>query len=414
MTRKKRWVIGGGVVLLLAALVGISVSRGGESASAVRLETVARRTLIATVTASGRIQPKSAVDVSSDITGRIIAIPVVEGQTVRRGDLLIRIDPAQYEAQVAQMEAQLASAQAAAVQAQANRQQAERALARTQELRQSNPNLVTDEQLEQATTAFEVADAVSTSAQRQVDQSRAGVQRARDELGKTVLRAPIAGTVTRVAVEEGEVAVPGTFSRETGLLMTVSDMSVIQVQVQVDETDVIRLALGDSAEVTIDAFPDTTFAGRVTKVAQSAVRMPAGGATADRAVDFDVEITLDNPPADIRPDLSATARIITDVRLDALSVPIIALTVRADQAISTETAPQDTTRHERNGVFVVREGVAHFVAVRIGITGAEHFEVIDGIAEGDSIVAGPYQTVRDLRDSARVRPQATTTAGPRT
>ena len=413
MARKKRWVVGGGVVLLLLVVIGVSVGRGGDEGAAVRLEPVARRTLVASVTASGRIQPTSAVDVSADITGRIIEIPVVEGQTVRRGDLLLRIEPAQYEAQVAQSEAQLASAQAAAVQAMASRQQAERALERTRELRASSPNLVSDEQLEQATTAFEVADAVATSAQRQVDQARAGVQRARDELGKTVLRAPMPGTVTRVAVEEGEVAVPGTFSRETGLLMTVSDMSAIQVQVQVDETDVIRLALGDSAEVTIDAFPDTVFAGRVTKIAQSAVRVaPTGGTSADRAVDFDVEITLDNPPADIRPDLSATAKIITDVREDALSVPIIALTVRGDQPISTETAPQDTTRRERNGVFVVRDGIARFVPVQIGITGAEHFEVLEGLAQGDSIVAGPYQTVRDLRDSSRVRAQGTP-PGPR-
>lgn len=408
MARKKRWYIGGGLALVLLVVVGVSVGNRGDGATEVRLETIARRSLVASVTASGQIKPKSAVDVSSDITGRIIEIPVVEGQAVRRGDLLLRIDPAQYEALVASSEAQLASAQASAVQSSANRDQAERALRRARELRETNPNLVSDEQLEQAETQFRVADAVATSAQRQVDQARAGLSQARDQLAKTVLRAPMSGTVTRVAVEVGEVAVPGTFSRETGLLMTVSDMSVIQVAVQVDETDVVRLALGDSAEVTIDAFPDTTFAGRVTKISQSATRTASigGAGTSDRAVDFDVEITLDNPPADIRPDLSATARIVTDVRGDALAVPIIALTVRQDTPISTETVPQDTTRaRERDGVFVIRNGVARFQPVTIGITGAEHFEVLTGVAEGDSIVAGPYQTVRDLKDSTRVRAQ---------
>jgi HlyD family secretion protein len=180
----------------------------------------------------------------------------------------------------------------------------------------------------------------------------------------------------------------------------------------VDETDVVRLELGDSAEVTIDAFPDTTFVGRVTKIAQSAVRV-AGGTpgTGNQAVDFDVEITLDNPPADVRPDLSATARIVTDVRPRVLSVPIIALTVRQDRPITTENMPQDTTRaRDRDGVFLVRGGIARFQPVTIGITGAEHFEILAGVAEGDSIVAGPYQTVRDLRDSTRVRAQPVASA----
>ena len=416
MARKKRWFIGGGVVVVLVLLVGVSVGKRGEHTTPVRLEAVQRRNLVASVTASGKIKPKSAVDVSADITGRITEIPVVEGQRVQRGDLLLRIDPAQYEARVASAEAQLASAQASAVQSQANRDQAERALGRSRELRNSNPNLVSDEQLEQAETSFRVADAIATSSQRQVDQARAGLRQAQDELAKTVLRAPMAGVVTRVAVEVGEVAVPGTFSRETGLLMTISDMSVIQVAVQVDETDVVRLALGDSAEVTIDAFPDTAFVGRVTKVSQSATLASAASTngSTDRAVDFDVEVTLDNPPEQIRPDLSATARVITETRDSALSVPIIALTVRQDTPISTETAPQDTTtRKERDGVFVVHDGIARFQPVTIGITGAEHFEIIEGVQAGDTIVAGPYQTVRDLKDSTHVR-RIGSTPGPRT
>jgi putative ABC transport system ATP-binding protein len=214
---------------------------------------------------------------------------------------------------------------------------------------------VSDEQLEQAETSFRVAEAVAVSTERQVDQAQALLQEVRDQLAKTVLRAPMDGQVTRLAVEEGEVAVPGTFSRETGLLMTVSDLSVIQVNVQVDETDVVRLHLGDSTEVTIDAFPDTTFTGRVTEISQSSSRVTAATAT-DRAVDYDVEITLDNPPPDVRPDLSATAKIVTATRDSALSIPIIALTVREHTPISSETAPADTTDDDKEteGVFVVR------------------------------------------------------------
>jgi len=405
MATRKRKLILGGIGALVLVIVVVTLLRRGDEGATVRLETVQQRNLVATVTASGRIQPKSAVDVSADITGRVIQIAVEEGDRVQRGDLLIRIDPSTYEAAVARAEAAVASAEAAAIQAVANRDQAERALARTRQLKETSPNLVSDEQLEQAETQFRVAEAVAVSAQRQVDQSRAGLREARDNLAKTVLRAPMAGKVTRVAVEEGEVAVPGTFSRETALLMTVSDLSVIQVKVQVDETDVVRLHLGDSTDITIDAFPDTTFSGRVTRISQSSVRGVAATTTSGQAVDYDVEITLDNPPIDIRPDLSATAKIVTAVRDSVLSIPIIALTVREHTPISTETAPRDTTMGEREveGVFVVQDGIAQFRPVKVGIAGEEHFEVVEGLAVGDSIVAGPYQAIRDLRDSSRVR-----------
>ena len=406
MARKRRIIIGGIVIVVVGGLIATNLAGRRDRGTAVRLETVERRDLVATVTASGRIQPQTSVDVSSDITGRIIELRVKEGDMVGEGDLLIRIDPSTYEAAVARAEALLASAEAGAIQSEANRDQAERAVRRSRELRSTNPNLISDEQLEQAETQFRIAEAVLLSSQRQVDQARAGLREARDQLAKTVLRSPMAGQVTRVAVEEGEVAVPGTFSRETGLLMTVSDLSVIQVSVQVDETDVVRLHLGDSTEITIDAFPDTTFTGRVTEISHSAVRLGIGGTGGDRAVDYDVEITLDNPPPDVRPDLSATAKIVTATREATLSIPIIALTVREHTPISTETAPQDTTNaeEETEGVFIVQEGIAQFRPVKVGIAGEEHFEVLDGLSEGDTIVAGPYQSIRDLGDSSRVRP----------
>jgi HlyD family secretion protein len=257
-----------------------------------------------------------------------------------------------------------------------------------------------------------------------VEQSRAALQEARDQLAKTHLIAPMAGRVTRLAVEEGEVAVPGTFSRETGLLLTISDLSVIQVKVQVDETDVVRLHLADSVEVTIDAFPDTTFVGRVTKISDSAILTAASsvGGQNDRAVDYEVEITLSNPPSDVRPDLSATSRIVTDTRKQALAIPIIALTVRENTPVKTEqqrgaigaaaapatpaagtAAATDTKKKEAEGVFVVSDGVATFRPVKVGIAGEEYFEVIEGVRESDTIVAGPYQAIRDLKEGARVK-----------
>jgi HlyD family secretion protein len=223
---------------------------------------------------------------------------------------------------------------------------------------------------------------------------------------------PIAGRVVRLAVEEGEVAVPGTFSRETGLLLTVADLSVILAKVQVDETDVVRLSRNDSVEVSIDAYPDSAFTGRVTRVSQSAqlTSTQTASGSNDRAVDFDVEITLDMPPAEVRPDLSCTARIVTDTRRNALSIPIIALTVRDHERMPNENNPAldtMTTRRpgerEEEGVFLVQNGLATFRPVKVGIAGDEYFEVLDGLRGGETIVAGTYQAIRDLKDGGKVR-----------
>jgi HlyD family secretion protein len=200
--------------------------------------------------------------------------------------------------------------------------------------------------------------------------------------------------------------------------MTIADLSVILAKVQVDETDVVRLTQRDSAEITIDAYPDTTFTGRVTKVSHSAKLTPTQTASGsnDRAVDFDVEITLQSPPQDIRPDLSCTARIVTDTRNNAMSIPIIALTVRDHEKLPNEAdsaPPVDTLRakfrkREAEGVFVVRNGIATFRPVKTGVAGDEYFEVTDGLREGETIVAGSYQAIRDLKDGAKVRPADTT------
>ena len=411
MSKRNKILIGVGGGVLLIGLIVLSAGAKRERGVEVRFEKVGRRDLVAAVTASGTVQPKKKVDVSPDITGRITQLAVKEGDYVQKGQFLLLIDPTVYEANLQRAEATLASSQAGLVQAAANRDQAKRGLARTKEMHTQNPNLSSPEALEQAQTAFDVAEALVNSSQHQVDQARAGVREARDQLAKTKIMAPMTGRVTRLAVEEGEVAVPGTFSKDVGLLLTVSDLSVIQVKVQVDETDVVRLHMGDSVEVSIDAFPDTTFVGRVTKVANSAVLTAASNLTGtnDRAVDYEVEITLVNPPADVRPDLSATARIVTDTRKQSLSIPIISLTVRENTPVPNETRRVDTTaggagkRKETEGVFVVTSGKATFRPVKVGVAGDEYFEVLDGVKEGETIVAGPYQAIRDLKDGSAVR-----------
>jgi HlyD family secretion protein len=422
MSKRNKVLLGVGGAIALIVLVAVSASAKRDKGVEVRFEQVGRRDLVAAVTASGKIQPKKKVDVSADITGRITRIAVREGDYVQKGQFLLQIDPTIYEANLQRAQAAMSSAEAGWVQARANRDQAQRALTRTKELREQNPNLISPEQLEQAQTAFDIADANSTASQHFIEQSRAALQEARDQLAKTHLIAPMAGRVTRLAVEEGEVAVPGTFSRETGLLLTISDLSVIQVKVQVDETDVVRLHLADSVEITIDAFPDTAFVGRVTKISDSAILTAASSIAGqnDRAVDYEVEITLSNPPSDVRPDLSATARIVTDTRKQGVAIPIIALTVRENTPVANEqqrptsggatpatakpaAAGGDTKKKEAEGVFIVSNGVATFRPVKVGIAGEEYFEVIEGVREGDTIVAGPYQAIRDLKEGAHVR-----------
>jgi HlyD family secretion protein len=407
-------------VLALAAGGGIaySMNKKRNAATEVRMEQVSRRDLVSAVTASGKIEPRTSVDVSADITGRIIKIAVEEGDRVTKGQFLLQIDPAQYQAAVSQAQAVVSSTQATLLQTRANRDQAERDWKRADELTRLGRNLIAPAAAEEARTALEVAEATYRATRAQLDQSRASLQEAKDNLAKTRLVSPISGRVVRLAVEEGEVAVPGTFSRETGLLLTIADLSVILAKVQVDETDVVRLSHKDSVEVTIDAYPDSTFVGRVTRVSHSAklTNTETASGSNDRAVDFDVEITLSSPPKDVRPDLSCTARVITDTRKKALSIPIIALTVRNHERVPNENNPALDTltrrrpgEREEEGVFLVKDGVASFRPVKVGIAGDEYFEVVDGLRGGETIVAGTYQAIRDLKDGAKVREAEDTT-----
>ena len=413
-------IVGTIALVIGGAVAGAVVVKKRNKATAVRLADVTRHDLVAAVTASGRIEADKQVDVTADITGRILHIAVKEGDVVRRGQFLIQIDPVQFEGAVARNEALQASSQASLIQARTNRDQAKRALDRALEIHRTAPDLIAPEAVEQAQQAYDVAVSTFLATEAQVEQARAALKEARDNLARTRLYSPMDGRVVRLAVEVGEVAVPGTFSKETALLMTIADMSTILAKVQVDETDVVRLASGDSVEVSIDAYPDTTFMGKVTKISNAAkLAQTAAGAqtgTGDRAVDFDVEITLANPPPDIRPDLSCTARIITDTREGVLAVPIIALTVRDHEKVPNENEkeavaapPEDTLRkkfrkRETEGVFVVRDGIATFRPVRVGIAGDEYFEVREGVREGETIVAGSYQAIRELKDGGKVKP----------
>jgi HlyD family secretion protein len=214
-------------------------------------------------------------------------------------------------------------------------------------------------------------------------------------------------------VEEGETAIMGTLNKDAATLLTIADMSVLETKVKVDETDVARISVGDSAIVQIDAFPDTTFVGRVVQISNSSVKAATMTNQADQAVDYEVTIQLLNSPVDTRPDFSATAKVVTDTRTKVLSIPIIALTVReqtgaqsGDTAITLAKtkAAVEVGKRDVEGVFVVgADNKVTFRPVRVGIAGEKYFEVVSGLKEGEKIVAGTYQAIRELKDGTLVR-----------
>jgi len=416
MRRGAKWGLGILIVGGLAA-AAITVAATREKGTPVRIETAANQDLVAAVNASGWIRPNRKVDVQSDIMGRIIDLRVAEGESVRKGDILLRIDPSQYEASVERARGALSEAQARQAQARANLLQSQRNYQRLRQLADTDTSLVSRQALEEAETQATVQTELLDAAEYGVLQARASLNEALDRLSKTVLRATMDGTITRLDVEEGETAIVGTMNNSGSLLLTISDLSVMEAVVQVNETDVPNIELGDSAEISIDAFPKQIFVGHVTEISHSSVRAPGQspgtGAGQGQAVDFEVVIRLVDPPAALRPDLSASAEVITDRRENALSIPIIALTVRDRGAM--EPLPQETpeahaaatsatgSATDVEGVFVVREGKAHFIPVQTGIAGREHFEVLGGLSAGDSVVAGPYEAIRSLKEGDPVR-----------
>ncbi len=413
MSKKVKLSVAGIVVLVVVLVGSLAAAKRGTKSVEVRIEPVEARDLIASVTASGQVRPQTKVDVASDVAGKIRQLSVKEGQMVSKGQFLLQIDPDQAQAMVARALAAMAAAQAQNAQARANYIQSERSFERTAAMKKTNAQLISDEQMEQLKTSVDVNKALVEASGHSVEQARAALNDARSALSKTTIYAPMAGRVTRLVVEQGETAVPGTFNKDAATLLTISDMTVLETKVKVDETDVARISIGDSAVVQIDAFPDTTFVGRVSKISNSSVRGVAVQQSADQAVDYEVTIQLVNAPAETRPDFSATAKVITDTRRNVLSIPIIALTVRENEELAKgDTAvglgrprpTKDVGKKDVEGVFAVgADNKVTFRPVKVGIAGEKHFEVVSGVKSGDRIVAGTYQAIRELKDGTLVR-----------
>jgi HlyD family secretion protein len=363
--------VGGAVVILLAVL---AVRNAGDRSIEVRAETVEARDLTSVITATGSVRPRRQVNISSDVVGRVVELNVEEGDEVERGMLLLRIDPSTADAQVSQ--------------ARANLVQAERDLDRLLTLRDRDPNLVSRQALEEAETRVAVQQSTLQSAEFGAAQARASLEVSEDQRARTTIIAPMSGRVTRLNIEEGETVVVGTMNNPGSLLLTISDLSVIEAVMSVDETDVPRISVGDTARVELDAFSGQRFTGVVSRIGNSAIQATGGQTRA--TVDFEVVLTLVDPPTALRPDLSASADIVVDRRNGAVAVPIISVTIRDE--------PEDRTE----GVFLVREGRAVWTPVEIGITGEEHFEILSGVQPGDVVVSGPYQVIQGLEDGRTV------------
>ena len=400
MNARTKIIVGVAIVAVLGTAAWLSIARSRGQGIEVRTEIVERRDLVEIVTASGNIRARRTVDISSDVSARVSELLVDEGDDVVQGQTLLRLEPDQYRASLSRSQASLAQAEAQRTQQEANLIRAQRDLDRALSLRSRDSLLVSRQQVDDATTTVAVAQATLSSAEHGVAQASAAVDEAQDQLSKTIFTAPIAGKVTRLNVEVGETVVIGTMNNAGSLVLTIADLSVIEIVVQVDETDVSAIALGDSAVIRIDAFPSREFVGRVTEIGNSAITPPGGQgqqAGQQAAIDFEVVLTLDETDAPVRPDLSATADIVVESRADAVSVPIIAMTVREDTTwVSEDTSSAGDEPREIEGVFLARGGRATFTPVEIGIAGQEYFEVLSGLNVGDTVVAGPYQRIRQL------------------
>ena len=453
------------ILVVLALGIGVYASTVLSKRGVVAVQTgkVVRQDLTSLVTASGEIKPKNYINIGANALGILTEILVKEGDHVRKGQLVARIENIQPEAQVASQKAQVSSAEADSNAAEAGLKTADEALHTQQAVIDHSQadldhakldydrakELFKDQllakqdfdakkatydaavaalneqqtRLTQARSQREQTAAQLSSAQRRVAQANAVLAQYSDMLHKFDSYAPLDGVVTNLPVREGETVVPGVTNLAGSNIMTIADMSLITAEVKVDETDIVSVALNQKADITIDAIPNKTFKGHVIEIGDTAILRSTGLAASQSAVssqeakDFKVVVAMDDPPEEIRPGLSCTAKITTATRQKALTIPIQALTIRqkGDLEVKPKTgggamaatkltpAEEKARKEEIQGVFVIAGGKAEFRKVETGITGATDIEVLSGLKEGDEIVTGSYQIIRTLRNEAQVK-----------
>ncbi len=392
---RKKWIVLGAGVLVVA-LVVVSILTQREKRTDVQVEAVQRQDLTSIVSASGTIEPKQSVNISATTPGEVVRIGVEEGQHVNKGDFLLQLDPVNVAAGASGQAAAVAAARGELTSAESQLDLARDTYERKRKL--AAQDLIPKAELDQALSDLRSRQGAVDAARNRVAQAEASLTSARHDLSRVTITSPIDGVVTRVNVEEGEVAMIGTMNQAGTILMQIADLGVMEATVDVDETEVVNVDVGQKADVEVDAFPDTTFTGHVTEVATSPKIVPTAVGPADDATDFEVKVTLDDTLPTVRSGLSASADIVTATRQKALTIPIQSLVVRT---VSDDKASGGVA--EKEGVFVVRDGKAQFVPVRVGISGDRYFEVISGVQPGDSVVSGSYEALRDLTDGQAVK-----------
>ncbi len=436
-TKKILLIVGGLIILLVLLGIGASAMGGGSDAMAVETAAVTSRTITQVVTASGKVQPEVQVVISPDVSGEIIELPVREGDYVERGRLLARIEPDIYRQQVAQQVANVHQQQAARQRAEASLLQAEAVFERQEKLYERNA--ISESQYQEAQTSLDIAKAGYEASRYSLMSAQARLEQSREQLGKTAIYAPMDGTVSMLNVERGERVV-GTSQRAGTAMMQIARLDRMEMMVDVNENDVVNVALGDTAKLLIDAFPDRIFAGVVTSIAHSA--RVTGEGTQEQVTNFPVKIRIlgiglegdgatqspeipATPVVQLRPGMSGAADIRTETVANAPAVPIQAVTVRdfsqiepGDQAGSeSDTAAVGTASNEepalfaeedlREVVFVVENGEAQIRQVQTGISDATHLVIVAGLQDGEKVIIGPYRAVsRELEHNMTVDPDA--------
>jgi len=395
---KRRTVILIVVAVLLVGAVAFVVvrSRKGKDITPVTMAKVARADLTSKVSATGKIDAQRKVDLSANVMGQIVNLAVREGDVVKKGTFLLQIDQKQLAATAHGAEASLQALFSDRDAGRANAVEARLTYERAQ--KNFGQKIIPAAELERAKAAFDVAEANVAAMETRIEQSRANLAAARDTLSKTTMVAPIDGIVTALPVEEGEVAVIGTMNNPGTKLLTIADMSVVEAVLEVDETDVPNVKVGQRSTVTIDAYPNKTYSGVVTEVGSSPIQRVPGAST--EAVNFEVKIQIENPPPGVRPGFSASADIITGTRAKAVAIPIQALVVREKPGSGKNGKPQD-----EEGVFVTDSGAVKFAPVTTGLSGESNIEIVSGLKEGQQIVTGPFKALRELKDGSKVKEQ---------
>lgn len=395
----KKPVIAVIAVAALALMVWASVRGRAPRGIQVDVQAAERRTVSSRVKATGEITPEKKVEISAKVVGEIISLPVVEGQQVARGQLLVEIERDLYEAARDQALAALRQAEVSSRRIEVQLEDAQRNLRRVTQLYRDQ--LVSQEALDQARLAVDTAQVELLAQEHTIEQYRSALKRANDDLARTTIRSPMDGVVIQLDAETGETVVPGSTNLPGSVIMTVADMSTLLAEVEVSEVDVVSVALGQVAEVTVDALgTDTPQLGHVVEIATSGRRDPAQG-----TIRFRVKIALDDPDPNLRPAMTAKVDILTATSENALTVPVQAVVKRAidsttgDEVTGSAAEGLDT----RDAVYVVIDDKTVIRPVKTGVSDVLYVEIIDGLEEGDEVVIGPYRTLKKLEAGEAVR-----------